>query len=262
MTRDGIEMRRKLNYLASEWFVGGICMLIPLIFGVVGCSAGNTNQVPSPDLHVTAERKADTALATVADTVGPADVKSFAGSDHLTVGGPLASVDVVQSPEEKKYFAGFGCVDESDCYGQGKFERDMLHRYPDIARIHFSPPQELGGDKADIALAKQSFRWSLYFAKQITLANGQTLFDFMTRCSKVVSSLNVAEPHWADSENDAPYIYMQYFPVLRQVATGHEFELQILLKRKGDKIEATSPLFSSAILRNSDFMERHGVSCW
>jgi hypothetical protein len=252
-------MRRRLNYLASAWFVAGICMTI---FGVVGCSGGNTNPGQSPDPRAADGSKANVTRATVADAVAPADMKSFAGSDHVEVGGSLASVDVAQSPEEKKYFADFGCVDESDCYGQSKFEHDMLHRYPDIARIHFSPPQELGGDKADIAFAKQSFRWSLYFAKQITLANGQTLFDFMTRCSKVVSSLNVAEPHWADSENDTPYIDMQYFPVLRQVATGHEFELQILLKRKGDKVEATSPLFSSAILRNSDFMDRHGVACW
>jgi hypothetical protein len=242
--------------------IAGICILVPLIFGVVGCGAGNTNKGESPDSHVAAESKADTALATVAAAVGPADVKSFAGSDHVEAGGPLASVDVPQSPEEKKFFGDFGCVDESDCYGQRKFEHDMLHRYPDIARIHFSPPPELAGDKADIAFAKQSFRWSLYFAKKITLANGQTLFDFITTCSRIVSSLSVAEPHWADSENDTPYIYMQYFPVLRQVATGHEFELQILLKRKGDKVEATSPLFSSAILRNSDFMDRHGVSCW
>jgi hypothetical protein len=237
-------MRRALNCLASKWLLAGIC-----IFSVVGCSAGNTNP------------KADGTLAAVADAVGPADVKSFAGSDHLAVGGPLASVDVAQSPEEKKYFAAFGCMDESDCYGQDKFEHDMLHRYPDIARIHFSPPQESGGDKGDIAIAKQRFRWSLYLAKQITLANGQTLFDFITRCSKIASPLNAAEPHWADSENDTPYIYMQYFPVLRQVATGHEFELQILLKRKGDKVEAISPLFSSAILRDGDFLNRHGVSC-
>jgi hypothetical protein len=246
-------MRRKMDHLASV-LIAVICC--------VGCSGGNTNDCQSTDPHVGAESKADATLATVADAVGPADMKSFAGSDHLTVGGPLASVEVPQSPEEKKFFAAFGCVDESDCYGQGKFEHDMLHRYPDIVRIHFSAPQELEGDKADIAFAKQSFRWSLYFAKQITLANGETLFDFITKCSKIVSPQNVAEPRWADSESDTPFIYMQYFPVLRQVVTGHEFELQIMLKRKGNKVEATSPLFSSAILRDSDFMGRHGISCW
>src|SRR5216684_4004154 len=142
-------------------YIAGVCILTSVIFAV-GCSAGNTNRGQSPDPHVADESKADTTLATVAAAVGPADVKSFAGSDHLMVGGPLASVDVPQSPEEKKFFADFGCVDESDCYGQSKFEHDMLHRYPDIARIHFSPPPELAADKADIAFAKQSFRWSFY----------------------------------------------------------------------------------------------------
>jgi len=211
-----------------------------------------------------AQREAQPAdhIKAVDQALGPADVKSFGGSDTLSIGGPLASISVPQSDDEKRFLAEYGCNDEVDCYGREKFERFILKTYPDIARVRFQvPPEMVGEEKEDIALKRQDFRRGLYFAKRITLANGMTLFDLLTKCSKTVSSFNWAEAFY-DSNSNKPYFPMQFFPVLRQDASGGEFEADILLDRRGNWIRARSPLFSSSILRDSDFMNKHGLSCW
>ena len=87
-----------------------------------------------------------------------------------------------------------------------------------------------------------------------------TLFDLLTKCSKTVSPFNWAEAIY-DSKAKEPYFPIQFFPILRQDATGKEFEADILLDRRGNWITARSPLFSSSILRDSDFMNKHGLSC-
>jgi hypothetical protein len=211
-----------------------------------------------------AQRQAQPAdhIKAIEQALAPADVKSFSGSDTLSIGGPLASISVLQSDDEKRFLAEYGCIDEADCYGREKFERFVLKTYPDIARVRFKiPPEMAGEEKEDIALKRQDFRRGLYFAKRITLANGMTLFDLLTKCSKTVSSFNWAEASY-DSKANKPYFPMQFFPILRQDATGDEFEADILLDRRGNWITSRSPLFSSSILRDSDFMNKHGLSCW
>jgi hypothetical protein len=236
--------------------VGLIVGAAILCTGVASCSqqapVQNTQRQLQPADRIKAFEKA----------LGPADVKSFSGSDTLSIGGPLASISVPQSDDEKRLLAEYGCVDEVDCYGRGKFEHFILKTYPDIARVRFKiPPEIVGEEREDIALKRQDFRRGLYFAKRITLANGMTLFDLLTKCSKTVSTFNWAEAAY-DSKANEPYFAMQFFPVLRQDATGGEFEADILLDRHGNWITARSPLFSSSILRDSDFMNKHGLSCW
>lgn len=227
--------------------------------GVPGCGQ-DANQATTPKTAAGAHEP--DRVTEVENAIGSADVKSFGGSDKLPIGGPLASVSVAQSEDEKKFLADFSCLDETQCYGPEHFERYALAKYPDIAKVRFRVPVELAdADKEDIALKKQDFRRGLYFAKEIKLANGQTLFDLLTKCSKTVSPFNWAE---ITSEPGTGRIYavMQYFPVLRQDATSNEFELDIHLERRGDMIAALSPAFSSSVLRDADFMDKHGVSCW
>jgi hypothetical protein len=191
----------------------------------------------------------------------PDDVKSFGGAAALPIGGLVASIIVPQAEQEKQFLANFICVDESECFGPKKFEHYILKTYPDIVRVHFKLPPDLADeDKDDVEHTKQDFRRGLYFAKLITLANGQTLFDFLTKCSKTVAPFNWAEKARELGADDKSYLSLQYFPVLVQDSTGDELELNILFKRTGDKIEATSPAFSSSILRDADFMDKHGLS--
>jgi hypothetical protein len=242
-------MHLRLDFFAGAW-------LWLMLFVLAGCGPGDTDHAQLPD------QQAKATLATAAAAIGPAEVKTFAGSDELSVGGPLASIQLRQSDQEKKFLDDFICVDESACFGPKSFERYILTTYPEIARVRFKLPPELAEeDKEDIEHVRQDFRRGLYFAKQIRLADGRTLYDLLVKCSKSISPFNWAQVTW-EPGTEKRYIAMQYFPVLRQDATGEPFELQILLKRTEDKIEALSPLFSSSVLREVDFMQKHGVSCW
>ena len=234
-----------------------------LALGFIACVVGACN--PDPGKAITNEvRGADGQgkIAEVEKQLGPDDVKSFGGSDHLPIGGPLASIDFLPSHDEARFLAEYGCVDEVDCYGRGKFDRYIVKTYPDIANVRFKIPPDIEQEqKEDIAFTKQNFRRGLYFAKLIKLADGTTLFDFLTKCSKTVSPFNWAEAVY-DSKTEKPYFPMQFFPVLRQDATGEEFEADILLDREGNSVTARSPAFSSSILRDADFMTKYGLSCW
>lgn len=229
-------------------------------FSVAGC--GQDTSRGDATVHLEAVAQAPDRVAEVEHATGSADLKSFGGSDRLPIGGPLASVTVPQSDDEKKFLADFSCLDESECYGPEHFERYALAKYPDIAKVRYQLPPELAdADKEDIAFMKQNFRRGLYFAKEIKLADGQSLFDLLTKCSKTVSPSNLAEIT-REPGTGRIYAVMQYFPVLRQDATGDEFELDIHLERKADQIAALSPAFSSSVLRSADFMVEHGLSCW
>jgi hypothetical protein len=224
---------------------------------IAACGQSNETGNATP-----AAPEAQSTVEAVEQSLSPADLKSFAGSDHLPIGGPLASISVPQSEDEKRFIAEYGCIDEVDCYGREKLDRFILKTYPDIARVRFKVPPEMAGEeKEDIAFMRQNFRRGLYFAKRITLANGMTLFDLLTKCSKTVAPENAAEAIY-DTKTKEPYFPMQFFPVLRQDATGDGFEVNILLDRRGNWITARSPAFSSSILRDADFMSKHGLSCW
>lgn len=92
---------------------------------------------------------------------------------------PRPFVTVIQTDEEKNFLRDYSCMDNHACYTPEKFEKYILTKYPDIARIRFNE-REIQ-DKETFKDRKQNFRRSLYFAKQIKLADGQTLFDFITQ---------------------------------------------------------------------------------
>ena len=126
--------------------------------------------------------------------------------------------------------------------------------------IPFDPSGDIREDKNLFKVRRQSFYAGLYFAKRITLANGQTLFDFLTKCSRNVDPSTSADMvHGVIAGVD---FSMQYLPTLREKASAGGSELQILLERSGDKVTATSPLFSTAALTSPRFMDDQGVACW
>lgn len=171
----------------------------------------------------------------------------------------LASFILPQSDIEKKLLADLVCVDESECYGFKRFDRDVLAQYPEISAIKFKVDPDLKGDAEAIAASRQDFHRGLYFAKQITLADGETLFQLLTSCAKPIAPPSGAQLDITDPKNVK--IAMQFFPVFK-TTTGEDFEMQILLDRQGEKIMARSPLFSTTILRYPNFMQRHGLKCW
>ncbi len=90
---------------------------------------------------------AQTKIAEFESQLGPNDVKSFGGGDHIPIGGPVASTGLLPSKDEAQFLAEYGCVDEVDCYGRGKFDRYIVKTYPDIARVRFKLPPELADDE-------------------------------------------------------------------------------------------------------------------
>ncbi|TKC83449.1 hypothetical protein FAZ69_23455 [Trinickia terrae] len=165
------------------------------------------------------------------------------------------------SEDEKRYMADYVCLDESECYGPKRFQRYIFKRYPGLARVQYHPLLEDASDSELVSNRKENFFQSLYFSKQIQLANGQSLYDFMRSCSRGFTALDAAEVGY-DEKMKAPYFDLQYFPTLRRADTGEPIELQILFERRGDKLIARSPFFTSNALRYSDFLRRHNVTCW
>ncbi|EON13126.1 hypothetical protein C266_13979 [Pandoraea sp. SD6-2] len=173
---------------------------------------------------------------------------------------PAASIELPQSPAEKKLLSDVGCYDDKECLTFDKFDRQILKEYPDISSIRYRIPRELDADPETARWMHQDFHRALYFAKQIRLADGQSLFDFIKNCSRGFSTTDFAQVD-RDLKTGTSFISMQYFPVLRRQETGKDLEMQILFERRGDKIEARSPFFSSSVLQRNDFLASHGLTC-
>lgn len=173
----------------------------------------------------------------------------------------VASVTVPVSKDEARLLADHSCLDDSECYGTKGFHRFIVGRYPDIAKVHYPSSDGASEDPEIVAIRKENFAQALYFAKQIQLANGENLFDFMRRCSRGFTAYDSAEVGY-DGKTKSSYFDIQFFPTLRRIDNGEPVELQLLYERRGDQIVATSPFFSSNALRFEDFMQRHHVVCW
>jgi hypothetical protein len=130
----------------------------------------------------------------------------------------------------------------------------------DIAKIHFRASKDFGDDQDAIANARMDFRRSLYFAKRIPLADGESLFDLITKCSRSMSPTNYASVE-RDPSDGKPYIDLQYFPVFRKKDTGKNFEVDVLYDRVGEDLRARSPFFSTNALIHRDFLAMHGLEC-
>ena len=165
------------------------------------------------------------------------------------------------STDEARFMADQTCFDERECYGPKRFQRYIFKRYPDISKITYKALPADANDPDTIALRREQFYQGLYFAKQIQLANGQSLFDFMRSCSRGFTALDAAEVAY-DDKAKASYFALQYFPTLRRVDSGKPVELQILFERRGDKLIPGSAFFTTNALRYADFLKRHNVTCW
>ncbi len=182
--------------------------------------------------------------------MGKDDIKSFSGTEDGNIDNKqIASITVPVSPEED-------AVGESDRYGD-YFDKFIFKKYPDISKIKFHPDKTMRDDPEVMGIYKRSFYRGLYFAKQIKLANGKTLFDLVTKCSK-----HTVSSDGADYDRNADFkFYIQFNPTFVQTATGEDFDENILFNRVNDKIIAKSQMFSSAILTDPNFMNDYGLEC-
>ncbi|MFX1739923.1 hypothetical protein PXJ20_31915 [Paraburkholderia sp. A1RI_3L] len=208
-----------------------------MVIGIASCDSG------------TSETQSDTK-ASSATEASAASEASWPKS---------AIVKLAQTPEEKRFLDDAGCFDAT-CFTAEKFDRFIVKKYPDIARIHFPVSKDLEGDKDAMDGARMDFRRGLYFAKEIRLADGESLFDLLSKCSRSFDPNNVAQIAF-DPKTGKRFIFLQYFPVFVQKGTGRNTDLNLLWDRVGDELRARSPFFSTHVLVNSDFLALHGIEC-
>lgn len=224
---------------------------IVVAIAATGCGKGSQNEPQTEP----------SASVDLAKGMRPETVKSFAGSDVIAVGAPLAKITVPVQQEESRLLADFPCPDGNGCFDEKSFYKAAAARFPDIKRVPFHPTKDMKDDPDALAMYRDAFRDGLYFSKQIMLANGESLFDLISKCSRGFGPIDGATLTVDPGKDSKPYWALQYFPVFRQVGTGEDFEMQILLERRGDTMRATSPLFSTNILEYPDFMQRHALTC-
>ncbi len=241
--------------------LAGLVVLIVAGGIVASCMSGK-----SSDKAIGEGKSTDSAIGSAASAAMAQMPATFSGlpSAPAAENWPkVAEIDLPRSADEKLYLDGGRCFDESECYGAKRFRKYIFKRFPDLARVSYRASKEEASDRELVENRKESFFQGLYFAKQIQLANGQSLYDFMRLCARGFTAMDGAEWAWDLADpNKGAYFDIQYFPTLKRIDTGELVELQILLERRGDKLVARSPFFSTNALRYPDFLQRHNVTCW
>lgn len=162
------------------------------------------------------------------------------------------AINVPVSPAEKYAL-------ESPADGWELLQKHALKTYPDIKAVRVPKmPGVVPGDTETVRLNRQYFQIGLFFAKQIKLADGQTLFNFMTRCSGGMDAANGASIGF---DKQKPYIHLQFFPKLRRAHSGEPTELNLIFRRDGATIRPESEFFSTNILTDQNYLQRHDVKC-
>jgi hypothetical protein len=179
---------------------------------------------------------------------------------------PRAEITVPQSEIEKKWI-NRTLTKEPDnptgdychaCEQDKVFLSYIKKTYPDVFRVKFQPRADIASDKDTYEMYRTSFYASLYFAKQIKLADGETVFDFLLNCSSEVNPLNSAE---IGMDNDGKkFIYIQYFPMLNSMLLGRKDDMAFNFGRYGDIVKAYTS-FANNALTSQDFLNKHGLAC-
>ena len=228
------------------WFVG-LTFAAGMLFDI---SSHPAPAAQNPASSNESNAKFDTGLRGI-------DAQVMTGAANGMAGGAVAAFELPISDEEAKFQKDMRCFDEKECYGDRHFYHAIVTKYPAIARIKLpADPAYKNMDKEDMEPIKNDFYRAVYVAERIHLADGQSLFDFITKCAKGFSSADRAEFDRNGIEA------MQFFPILRRLDTGVPVEMRILFDRSGPKVVARSPWFSTHIITDRDFLQQHGLQCW
>jgi hypothetical protein len=170
---------------------------------------------------------------------------------------PPAMLSVTPTPQEAAFLQADGCM---QCREGDRFHR-FIHTDPDVRKSRIPRNTALADDAS---LNKKQWvdevRTAVYFAKQIRLANGTTLFQLIQQCSS----------GWDSPDTRAV--------VSRQGKTANGFDIQYLIRfkkygqpiglqmratfiRRLAHIQADNP-FADALLRDPDFMLANQLRCW
>lgn len=141
------------------------------------------------------------------------------------------------------------------------FWRLATGQYPAIADIPL-PRHDLieASDPVARQLQRDQFRAALFYAAQIRLADGRTLLALESVCAKGWTSTDAA---FGDPGTGSRVtVWLQYYPVFRRARDRRPVEMKILLRRRGDRLEAADNGFAHDLLYRADYLQRHGLVCW
>lgn len=179
----------------------------------------------------------------------------------VAASGGSAALDPDRLPvtaAEQAFIAAERCRPPCD---HQAFWRLATARYPAIARIPL-PRHDLieASDPAARQLQLDQFRAGLFYAARIRLADGRTLFALESSCAKGWTSTDAAIGDPGDGKGLT--VWLQYYPVFRRARDHRPVEMKVLLRRRGDRLDATGNGFAHDLLYRADYLQRHGLVCW
>ncbi|WP_152536740.1 hypothetical protein [Tolumonas lignilytica] len=174
----------------------------------------------------------------------------------------LYQITLPASQEEKMLFHDLWCNDESVCYGEGKFDKYVLSEMKNL-RLNVNVFNQNGNLTSYQKKQKlYALHRAVYFAKQINVAVGGSLFDLIRRCSAPNSINNSYAQLDFDTVHDMKTMKISFFPVFKNTTTGEAEYMEFTFIRNGDKILPKRDLFSPDILQQKDFFRNYGIRCW
>ncbi|TKI03584.1 hypothetical protein [Martelella alba] len=149
-----------------------------------------------------------------------------------------------------------GAVGTSDQFGL-KFDKSIFKKYPDLKKIKFEPDESMKQDRESLNIYKNGFYRALYFSKLINIINGETLFDFITKCGVLNKTASIADRGEADSNQ----FTIQYFVNLRRADNNEIVGESIYFNRVGNKFIADRTPFAYFMISDENFMKTFGLKC-
>ena len=173
--------------------------------------------------------------------------------DYVPDNLPPVSDDVyVTAPQSQQE----GNVGTEDPFGEA-FDAFIFKSYPDIKKQKFIPDSAMKDDEEAENIYKTGFYRALYFSKLVKLANGVSLYDFITKCAKLNRTVTFADRESADTNE----FNIQYFFQLQKTVGGELVGESLYLKRHGNKFSATRNPFAYYALSDESFMKTYGLKC-
>ncbi|WP_199055252.1 hypothetical protein [Aquitalea sp. ASV15] len=170
---------------------------------------------------------------------------------------PPVAIVAAATREEVAFLQAGGC---GNCREADRFYR-FIHADPDVRKSRIPRNMALA---EDANLAKKQWvdevRTAVYFSKRIRLANGQSLFELITRCGKGWDS-PATQATLDVPANSPPGFRLQYLISFKKFGQPIGLQMRALFMRRGEQLIANSA-FAESLLQNPDFMRANGLRCW
>lgn len=187
-------------------------------------------------------------------------LSTYAADDELQV--DQIRFNFPAAAEEKQLMNDLWCNDERRCYGEQAFDRFVVsavkpYRFPDRQLF-----QRMLVNKAEKKKRILAFHRAVYFAKQIPIAMGGSLFNFLTKCSRPDAFAQSFARIDFNESTGSKSIQISFFPSFRSTTDNSNTDIEFNFVRIGDEIVAKRDLFTPDILTQKAFLKNYNLKCW